>query len=306
MKKDWHFVCPVFLFEGEYMKKQRSFKEQSGGILYLVPTPIGNLEDMTFRSVKILQEVDLIASEDTRNTQKLLNHFDISVPQKSLHEHNFKERIPQLLAMLKEGKKIAQVSDAGMPSISDPGHELVLACLAEEISVVALPGATAGLTALIASGLTPQPNYFYGFLARKKKEQLQELEGLKEQKATMIFYESPYRLAATIKNMSEVFGSQRQAVICRELTKIHEEYLRGTLAELNDYLEETSVKGECCLLVAGNTEEAPQEQIEGTLLEQVEKLVAEGIKPNVAIKEIAKRNGLKKQVVYNEYHGLTE
>ncbi|MGX7195654.1 16S rRNA (cytidine(1402)-2'-O)-methyltransferase [Enterococcus olivae] len=288
------------------MKKQRSFKEQTAGVLYLVPTPIGNLEDMTFRSVKILQEADLIASEDTRNTQKLLNHFDISVPQKSLHEHNYKERIPQLIAELEAGKTIAQVSDAGMPSISDPGHELVEACIEAELSVIALPGPTAGLTALIASGLPPQPNYFYGFLARKKKEQLQELEELRYQKATMIFYESPYRLGATIRNMIEIFGSERQAVICRELTKIHEEYLRGSLQELSDYLEEQTIKGECCLMVAGTTEEAPQEEIEGSLIEQVEALLEEGMKPNTAIKEVAKRNGLKKQEVYKEYHGLSE
>lgn len=288
------------------MKKQRSFKEKTFGILYLVPTPIGNLEDMTFRSVKTLQTVDLIASEDTRNTQKLLNHFDINVPQKSLHEHNYKERVPQFIELLQAGKSIAQVSDAGMPSISDPGHELVVACIAAEIAVVALPGPTAGLTALIASGLTPQPNYFYGFLKRKKKEQLEELTSLAYQKATMIFYESPYRLGATIENMMTVFGLERQAVVCRELTKIHEEYLRGTLAELHAYLAETPVKGECCLMVAGATEEAPPAEIVGTIIEQVDALVAEGIKPNVAIKEVAKKNGLKKQVVYNDYHGLND
>lgn len=288
------------------MKKQRSFKEKTFGILYLVPTPIGNLEDMTFRSVKTLQTVDLIASEDTRNTQKLLNHFDINVPQKSLHEHNYKERVPQFIELLQAGKSIAQVSDAGMPSISDPGHELVVACIAAEIAVVALPGPTAGLTALIASGLTPQPNYFYGFLKRKKKEQLEELTSLAYQKATMIFYESPYRLGATIENMMTVFGPERQAVVCRELTKIHEEYLRGTLAELHAYLAETPVKGECCLMVAGATEEAPPAEIVGTVIEQVDALVAEGIKPNVAIKEVAKKNGLKKQVVYNDYHGLND
>lgn len=273
---------------------------------YLSGGPIGNLEDMTFRSVKTLQTVDLIASEDTRNTQKLLNHFDINVPQKSLHEHNYKERVPQFIELLQAGKSIAQVSDAGMPSISDPGHELVVACIAAEIAVVALPGPTAGLTALIASGLTPQPNYFYGFLKRKKKEQLEELTSLAYQKATMIFYESPYRLGATIENMMTVFGPERQAVVCRELTKIHEEYLRGTLAELHAYLAETPVKGECCLMVAGATEEAPPAEIVGTIIEQVDALVAEGIKPNVAIKEVAKKNGLKKQVVYNDYHGLND
>lgn len=153
------------------MYNQKSFKGNPVyGNLYLVPTPIGNLEDMSYRSVRMLQEADLIASEDTRNTQKLLNHFEIHTPQKSLHEHNYKERVPQLIALLKEGKTIAQVSDAGMPSISDPGHELVLACIKEGISVISIPGPTAGMTALIASGLVPQPFLFYGFLPRKKKD----------------------------------------------------------------------------------------------------------------------------------------
>ncbi len=162
------------------MYNQKSFKGNPVyGNLYLVPTPIGNLEDMSYRSVRMLQEADLIASEDTRNTQKLLNHFEIPTPQKSLHEHNYKERVPQLIALLKEGKTIAQVSDAGMPSISDPGHELVLACIKEGISVISIPGPTAGMTALIASGLVPQPFLFYGFLPRKKKEQKETLEKLK-------------------------------------------------------------------------------------------------------------------------------
>lgn len=172
------------------MKIQKSFAQQTG-TLYLVPTPIGNLEDMTFRAVKTLQTVDLIASEDTRNTQKLLNHFEVKVPQKSLHEHNYNERIPELMNFLKEGNSIAQVSDAGMPSISDPGHELVVACIEENIPVVALPGATAGMTALIASGLMPQPFLFYGFLQRKRSIQKRELEELKKQKVTLIFMSPP-------------------------------------------------------------------------------------------------------------------
>ncbi|WP_308629369.1 16S rRNA (cytidine(1402)-2'-O)-methyltransferase [uncultured Enterococcus sp.] len=287
------------------MLNQKSFKGHHGtGSLYLVPTPIGNLEDMTYRSVRILQEVDLIASEDTRNTQKLLNHFEIQTPQKSLHEHNYKERIPQLIAELMSGRSIAQVSDAGMPSISDPGHELVLACIQAGIPVVAIPGPTAGMTALIASGLLPQPFLFYGFLGRKKKEQQTTLETLKEYTATLIFYESPYRISATLTNMLTVFGN-RQVVLCRELTKIHEEYLRGSIEELLDYIEEHPVKGECCLLVEGNTgSEEPQTQIEGSLKEQVEQLIALGEKTNAAIKAVAVKNGLKKQEVYRQFHDL--
>lgn len=289
------------------MYNQKSFKGNTVyGNLYLVPTPIGNLEDMSYRSVRMLQEADLIASEDTRNTQKLLNHFEIHTPQKSLHEHNYKERVPQLIALLKEGKTIAQVSDAGMPSISDPGHELVLACIKDGISVISIPGPTAGMTALIASGLVPQPFLFYGFLPRKKKEQKETLEKLKEQTATLIFYESPYRITATLTNFLDIFGN-RQVVLCRELTKIHEEYLRGSTEELLAYIEEHPVKGECCLLVEGNLFETTGTEVDeeqGSLKEQVEAKIASGEKPNAAIKAVALKNGLKKQEVYRQYHEL--
>lgn len=284
------------------MKIQKSFAQQTG-TLYLVPTPIGNLEDMTFRAVKTLQTVDLIASEDTRNTQKLLNHFEVKVPQKSLHEHNYNERIPELMNFLKEGNSIAQVSDAGMPSISDPGHELVVACIEENIPVVALPGATAGMTALIASGLMPQPFLFYGFLQRKRSIQKRELEELKKQTATLIFYESPHRIKETLKNLLEILGN-REVVICRELTKLYEEYLRGTAEEVIDYLSEHALKGECCLLVSGATDAKEEEVFEGTLKEQVEALILDGTSSKEAIKIVAKRHGLKKQDVYKEYHEL--
>lgn len=284
------------------VKIQKSFAQQTG-TLYLVPTPIGNLEDMTFRAVKTLQTVDLIASEDTRNTQKLLNHFEVKVPQKSLHEHNYNERIPELLNFLKEGNSIAQVSDAGMPSISDPGHELVVACIEENIPVVALPGATAGMTALIASGLMPQPFLFYGFLQRKRSIQKRELEELKKHTATLIFYESPHRIKETLKNLLEILGN-REVVICRELTKLYEEYLRGTAEEVIDYLFEHALKGECCLLVSGATDAEEEEVFEGTLKEQVEALTLDGTSSKEAIKIVAKRHGLKKQDVYKEYHEL--
>lgn len=284
------------------MQSQKSFKADAG-CLYLVPTPIGNLADMTYRAVDTLKTADLIASEDTRNTQKLLNHFEIKVPQKSLHEHNFKERIPEFLALLIAGKKIAQVSDAGMPSISDPGHELVVACIEQNIPVVALPGASAGITALIASGLSPQPFFFYGFLARKKSAQKKELEQLADQAGTLIFYESPYRVKETLTNMQAVFG-ERQAVICRELTKLYEEYLRGTFSELLAYLEQQPLKGECCLLIEGATEKNAVPELVGTLKEQVEALITTGFSSKDAIKQVAKNNQLKKQIVYNQYHEI--
>lgn len=290
------------------MYNQKSFKDHSGiGTLYLVPTPIGNLEDMTYRSVRLLHEADLIASEDTRNTQKLLNHFEVETPQKSLHEHNYKERIPYLLEQLKIGQSIAQVSDAGMPSISDPGHELVVACIEEGIPVVSVPGPTAGITALIASGLVPQPFLFYGFLPRKKKEQKETLAQLKTQTATLIFYESPYRVSATLENIRVVFGN-RQVVLCRELTKIHEEYLRGDIDELLMYLKENQIKGECCLMVAGDDGHLieAEEVNQVSLKEQVEALITAGEKPNAAIKKVAAMNHLKKQEVYRQFHELDE
>lgn len=296
MKNEWRIV----------LKKQKSYKKTAGK-LYLVPTPIGNLDDMSVRGVNTLKSADLIASEDTRNTQKLLNHFEISVSQKSLHEHNYKQRIPEFLALLEQGQTIAQVSDAGMPSVSDPGQELVASCIQEEIPVISLPGPTAGLTALIASGLTVQPHYFYGFLPRKKKDQQEVLQNLAANKATLIFYESPYRLKNTVSNMNEVFNSQRKAVICRELTKIHEEYLRGTLAELKEYLTENTLKGESCLLVEGQSEQEVDISLpQAPLKEQVEQFIATGLRPNDAIKEVAKQNKLKKQKVYNAYHELNK
>lgn len=295
-------------FKGEeYMQQQKSFKENDTGKLYLVPTPIGNLEDMTFRSIKTLQEVDVIASEDTRNTQKLLNHFDIKTKQMSFHEHNYKERIPELIEMITSGMSIAQVSDAGMPSISDPGHELVVSMREVGLPVVSLPGATAGVTALIASGLQPQPFYFYGFLGRKKSEQVKELEQMKHLSSTLIFYESPYRIGKTLKVMEEVLGSEREVVVCRELTKIHEEYTKGTITEMIAFYDDATVKGECCLLVSGFTGEVPVEgEVEWAHLSILEHVTYEmtemGLNKKDAIKKVAKVRDLKKQDVYKVVH----
>ncbi|MGE9831659.1 16S rRNA (cytidine(1402)-2'-O)-methyltransferase [Ligilactobacillus salivarius] len=285
-----------------------SFKGQtSNGTLYLVPTPIGNLGDMTPRAIEVLGEVDLIAAEDTRNTQKLLNHFNISTKQISFHEHNTKERIPKLVEKLKTGINIAQVSDAGMPSISDPGHELVEACIKEDIPVVPLPGANAGITALIASGLIPQPFYFYGFLPRKNSEQKQELMNLKGHTSTIIFYEAPHRLKKTLKNMLEVLGN-RKVVLCRELTKKFEEFIRGNLEEVMEWANTSEIRGEFVIILDGNHNEQVEENKVTTDLsieEQVKELIEDrNLKPNQAIKEVAKENGLKKQEVYNLYHHL--
>lgn len=286
------------------MKVQKSFKEQSSvGSLYLVPTPIGNLQDMTFRAIQTLKDVDMIAAEDTRNTGLLLKHFEIETRQTSFHEHNAHEKIPVLIDWLKSGQSIAQVSDAGLPSISDPGHDLVKAAIAEDIPVVALPGASAGITALIASGLAPQPHIFYGFLPRKAGQQKDFFQEKRAYPETQIFYESPYRVADTLENMFSVYGD-RQVTVVRELTKLYEEYQRGTISEVLDYLKDTPLKGECLIIVAGAGKEELPSAADVDLKAEVEKEIAAGRKPNQVIKEVAKRYQLKKQEVYDLYHGI--
>lgn len=292
------------------MFQQKSFEVQSTGTLYLVPTPIGNLEDMTFRAIRTLNEVDLIASEDTRNTQKLLNHFEIKTSQISFHEHNSQERIGQLIERLENGSDIAQVSDAGMPSISDPGHDLVVACIESGITVVPLPGANAALTALIASGLSPQPFYFYGFLPRKKKDQIEALEELNQRPETVILYESPHRLKEVLKNMGTVLGDTRKIVLCRELTKRYEEFIRGTLSEVLEWAQASEIRGEFCLIVEGNSEGSlfPEEDTSWntlTIQEHVQLMMEEhNLRSKEAIKEVAKVRELKKQEVYAAYHEI--
>ena len=288
------------------MKIQKSFKNQTTyGKLYLVPTPIGNMQDMTYRAVEILKNADFVCAEDTRNTGLLLKHFDISAKQISFHEHNAYEKIPELIALMKEGKILAQVSDAGMPSISDPGHDLVKAAIAEEITVVAIPGASAGITALIASGLAPQPHIFYGFLPRKAKQQKEFFEAKKQYPETQIFYESPYRVADTLDNMLAVYGD-RKIVLVRELTKLFEEYQRGCISEILEYIAQNPLKGECLIVVSGQDEIATLEEISENInpAELVAQLIEAGDKPNQAIKKIAKTYGLNRQEVYNAYHQL--
>ncbi|MCY7165113.1 16S rRNA (cytidine(1402)-2'-O)-methyltransferase [Streptococcus gallolyticus] len=288
------------------MKVQKSFKNQTTyGKLYLVPTPIGNMQDMTYRAVGMLKNADFICAEDTRNTGLLLKHFDISAKQISFHEHNAYEKIPELIALMKEGKILAQVSDAGMPSISDPGHDLVKAAIAEEIPVVAIPGASAGITALIASGLAPQPHIFYGFLPRKAKQQKEFFEAKKQYPETQIFYESPYRVADTLDNMLAVYGD-RKIVLVRELTKLYEEYQRGYISEILEYIAQNPLKGECLIVVSGQDETVTSEEMPEDVnpAELVAQLVEAGDKPNQAIKKIAKTYGLNRQEVYNAYHQL--
>ncbi len=294
--------------------RQKSYRTEGIGKLFLVPTPIGNLEDMTFRAVNTLRDVDLILAEDTRHTQKLLNHFEIETPQKSFHEHNTQERIPQVIEWLQEGKKIAQVSDAGTPSISDPGFELVQACVEASISVIPLPGANAGITALIASGLVPQPFYFYGFLPRKKKEKNETLEQLRTHSETVILYESPFRLKDTFLAIQTVYGESQPVVLCRELTKSYEEFIRGTASQLVLLLQEEELKGECCILIGHKNPTEVTTALSGaakentpdaslSITQQVEWFIEQQqLSQKEAIKAVAKHLGLKKQDVYKEVH----
>ncbi|HEP1767455.1 TPA: 16S rRNA (cytidine(1402)-2'-O)-methyltransferase [Streptococcus pyogenes] len=287
------------------MQVQKSFKDKkTSGTLYLVPTPIGNLQDMTFRAVATLKEVDFICAEDTRNTGLLLKHFDIATKQISFHEHNAYEKIPDLIDLLISGRSLAQVSDAGMPSISDPGHDLVKAAIDSDIAVVALPGASAGITALIASGLAPQPHVFYGFLLRKAGQQKAFFEDKHHYPETQMFYESPYRIKDTLTNMLACYGD-RQVVLVRELTKLFEEYQRGSISEILSYLEETPLKGECLLIVAGAQADSEVElTADVDLVSLVQKEIQAGAKPNQAIKTIAKAYQVNRQELYQQFHDL--
>ncbi|MFF1071964.1 16S rRNA (cytidine(1402)-2'-O)-methyltransferase [Streptococcus pyogenes] len=287
------------------MQVQKSFKDKkTSGTLYLVPTPIGNLQDMTFRAVATLKEVDFICAEDTRNTGLLLKHFDIATKQISFHEHNAYKKIPDLIDLLISGRSLAQVSDAGMPSVSDPGHDLVKAAIDSDIAVVALPGASAGITALIASGLAPQPHVFYGFLPRKAGQQKAFFEDKHHYPETQMFYESPYRIKDTLTNMLSCYGD-RQVVLVRELTKLFEEYQRGSISEILSYLEETSLKGECLLIVAGAQVDSEVElTADVDLVSLVQKEIQAGAKPNQAIKTIAKAYQVNRQELYQQFHDL--
>lgn len=221
--------------------------------LYVVPTPIGNLEDMTFRAVKILNEVDLILAEDTRTSGILLKHFEIKTPMHSHHKFNEHKTVEQVAQRIEAGQNVALISDAGTPAISDPGFLLVRTCVEKEIEVECLPGATAFVPALVDSGLPNDRFCFEGFLPQKKGR-LTKMNNLAEETRTMIFYESPFRLAKTLTQLSEIFGAERKASVSREISKFHEETKRGTLSELAAYYTQNQPKGEIVLIVAGLTE----------------------------------------------------
>lgn len=268
------------------------------GTLYLCPTPIGNLEDITYRAVRVLTEAAVVAAEDTRHTRKLFSHFSIHTPLISYHEHNKMQQGPQLVERLLQGEDVALVSDAGMPGISDPGSDLVRLALEAGITVIPLPGANAALTALIASGLDTTCFSFIGFLPKTGKKRRELLETWKHHPYTLIFYESPHRLKETLSELEEVLGD-RQAVAARELTKKFEEFIRMSLSEMRGHFALYMPRGEFCLLVAGGEEgsEAPAKELL-PVEEAVLALVEAGIDKKEAIKQVALERKVPKREVY--------
>lgn len=274
------------------------------GKLYLCATPIGNLEDITFRVIRILKEVDLIGAEDTRNSIKLLNHFEIKTPMTSYHEFNKYDKAKQLVEMMQEGKNIALITDAGTPGISDPGEELVRQCYKAGIEVTSLPGAAACITALTMSGQKTRRFCFEAFLPKDKKEKAAVLEQLKNETRTIIIYEAPHRLVKTLKELSQVLGN-RPLTICRELTKKFEEGFKTTLEGAIAKYEDKEPKGEFVLVIAGK----PEEEIEMekrmqwedmSIAEHVEHYVNQGNDKKEAMKLVAKDRGVSKRDIYNE------
>lgn len=274
----------------------------SPGCLYLVGTPIGNLEDITLRALRILKEADQIACEDTRHTQKLLSHYDIHTPLVSYHEHNEMTRAPELVMALEQDAKIALVSDAGMPLISDPGHRLVALCLRHRIPVVPVPGPSALLAALSASGLPNQEFLFVGFLPARSGERRRALERLRIEDRTLILYEAPHRIADCVDDAREILGD-RPACLAREVTKLHEEFVRGKLSEISAALQENPARGELTLIIGpGDSSEA---RIHGdsaqSLAARVEELMHQAkLDRKDALKLAAKERGLTRRAAYSQ------
>lgn len=272
------------------------------GTLYLCPTPLGNLEDMSFRAIRILKEAAAIAAEDTRHTIKLLNHFDIHVPLISYHEHNKTERGPEIIQRLLQGDTITLVSDAGMPGISDPGVHLVRLAIDHSIPVVPLPGPNAALTALIASGLDTTMFTFVGFLPKTNKHRRELLAKLAKHPYTLVFYESPHRLKVTLGEIQAALGD-RQAVAARELTKKFEEFVRGTLGSLGKHFDEYQPRGEFTLVVAGCPDDETLVEETDSLgsmdvIPAIQTLMARGVNKKDAIREVASQKGIPKRQVY--------
>lgn len=275
------------------------------GTLYLCATPIGNLEDMTFRVIRTLKEVDLIAAEDTRNSIKLLNHFEIQTPMTSYHEFNKYEKGRKLVEKLLEGQNIALITDAGTPGISDPGEELVQMCYEAGITVTSLPGAAACVTALTLSGLSTRRFAFEAFLPTDKKEREAVLQEMESETRTIVMYEAPHRLVKTLKLLAERLGSERKITVCRELTKRHETAFRSTIAEASAYYEVNDPKGECVLVIEGRSREemrmeAQAQWEEMSVEDHMEHYLSQGINKKDAMKMVAKDRGVPKREIYNQ------
>jgi len=277
------------------MQRQFSVTEEKKGILYLVPTPIGNLEDITLRAMRILKECDIIYAEDTRVSAKLLRYYNIYKPLKSYHEHNKMSMTEDILSHLENNEMVSLISDAGMPLISDPGYEIVSAARDKGYLVVSLPGANAALTALVSSGLKAEQFTFIGFLDTRKKRRETFLEGLKYREETLLFYEAPHRLKETLKSLLEVFGD-RHITIARELTKAFEEIISGTLSEVQE-LEE--LKGEFVLVLEGYV--PTEEKSTASIVEQVDFFIQEGLSKTEAMKKVSSLTGIPKNKIYQEY-----
>lgn len=266
------------------------------GKLYLVATPIGNLNDMTFRAIETLKNVDIILAEDTRKTIKLLNHFEISKPMISFYRHNEGTKKDQVIAMLEEGKNLALVSDAGTPAISDPGEDLVKDAIENNIEIIPIPGAVAFVQGLICSGMDTTRFVFEGFLPMNKRGRKERLQELQKEERTIIFYEAPHKLRKTLSDLKETFGGERHIVLAREITKIFEEFLRMTIDEAISYYDGVNIKGEFVVLVEGTPKVA--EEITGTIEELMEKYLEEGLDEKEAMKRVAKDKGISKSQVY--------
>lgn len=270
--------------------------------LYLVATPIGNLEDITLRAIRVLKQADLIACEDTRQTQKLLNHYGIDTPTISYHEHNEAVRAAELVEKLAHGTRIAAVSDAGMPGISDPGFRLVSLAIERGLSVVPIPGAVAFVSALVASGLPLESFSFHGFLSPKSAARRRQLEDARQSGQTEIFYEAPHRILAALEDVLAVLGARRRIVVARELTKIHEEFLRGPAAQVLDIVKSRGkIKGEIVLMI-GPADEEENHAPTVSIRDRVEQLMREeNLDEKTALKKAAKERGISKSSAYREW-----
>jgi 16S rRNA (cytidine1402-2'-O)-methyltransferase len=271
--------------------------------LYVVATPIGNLEDITLRALRVLRQVDLIACEDTRHTQKLLNHFEIKTPTQSYHQHNEAARTQELVDRVAAGERIALVSDAGMPGISDPGERVIRAAVERELNVVAIPGASAVVTALVASGLPTEQFRFVGFLPARSGERRSLLESLANVRETLVFYEAPHRIAEMLQDLEEAFGAGRRVVIARELTKVHEEFLRGSVSEVFAELERRELtKGEITVIVAGQSGIQETQNSKRNLADRIIELMSSGsLDEKDALKQAAREFRLSKSEAYREW-----